>query len=139
MATLLSVYEDFPVYFKNLKTNIPESNNAVPDLLDEVLWNLRWMMTMQDPGDGGVYHKLTNPRFDGMIMPDACKNPRYVVQKNTIATLDFVAVMAQSARVFKKFEKELPGLSDSCKVGCFERMGLGQEKSVFGISSERDE
>lgn len=116
MATLLSVYEDFPVYFKNLKTNIPESSNAIPDLLDEVLWNLRWMMTMQDPGDGGVYHKLTNPRFDGMIMPEACKNPRYVVQKNTIATLDFVAVMAQSARVFKNFEKELPGLSDSCKA-----------------------
>ncbi len=116
MATLLSVYEDFPVYFKNLKTNIPESTNAVPDLLDEVLWNLRWMMTMQDPGDGGVYHKLTNPRFDGMVMPEACKNPRYVVQKNTIATLDFVAVMAQSARVFKNFEKELPGLSDSCKA-----------------------
>ncbi|MBE9461223.1 glycoside hydrolase family 9 protein [Dyadobacter sp. UP-52] len=116
MATLLSVYEDFPDYFKNLKTNIPESNNAVPDLLDEVLWNLRWMITMQDPGDGGVYHKLTNPRFDGMIMPEACKNPRYVVQKNTIATLDFAAVMAQSARVFKRFEKELPGLADSCKT-----------------------
>ncbi len=116
MGTLLSVYEDFPVYFKNLKTNIPESQNAVPDLLDEVLWNLRWMLTMQDPADGGVYHKLTNPRFDAMIMPDACKNPRYVVQKNTIATLDFVAVMAQASRVFKAFEKQLPGLSDSCKV-----------------------
>jgi len=116
MGTLLSVYEDFPVYFRNLKTNIPESQNAVPDLLDEILWNLRWMLTMQDPGDGGVYHKLTNPRFDGMIMPDACKNPRYVVQKNTIATLDFVAVMAQASRVLNDYEKQLPGLSDSCKV-----------------------
>lgn len=116
MATLLSVYEDFPGYFKTLNTNIPESGNAIPDLIDEVLWNLRWMLTMQDPNDGGVYHKLTNPRFDGMIMPDACKNPRYVVQKNTIATLDFVAVMAQASRVFKGFEKELPGLSDSCKT-----------------------
>lgn len=116
MGTLLSAYEEFPTYLKNLNTNIPESGNAVPDFLDEILWNLRWMMTMQDPNDGGVYHKLTNPRFDGMIMPDACKNPRYVVQKNTIATLDFVAVMAQSARVFKGFEKELPGLADSCRT-----------------------
>jgi endoglucanase len=116
MGTLLSTYEEFPVYLKKLNTNIPESGNAVPDFLDEVLWNLRWMMTMQDPDDGGVYHKLTNARFDGMIMPDACKNPRYVVQKNTIATLDFVAVMAQSARVFKGFEKELPGLADSCRI-----------------------
>jgi len=114
MGTLLSLYEDYPEYFENFNTNIPESNNSIPDLLDEVIWNLRWMLTMQDPGDGGVYHKLTNPRFDGMIMPDACKNPRYVVEKNTIATLDFVAVMAQSARILKNFEMQLPGLSDSC-------------------------
>lgn len=114
MGTLLSLYEDFPEYFQTFNTNIPESNNAVPDLLDEIIWNLRWMLTMQDPSDGGVYHKLTNPKFDGMIMPEACKNPRYVVQKNTIATLDFVAVMAQSARILKNFDIQLPGLADSC-------------------------
>ena len=114
MGTLLSLYEDFPEYFETFNTNIPESNNSVPDILDEIIWNLRWMLTMQDPADGGVYHKLTNPKFDGMIMPDACNNPRYVVQKNTIATLDFVAVMAQSARILKNFDSQLPGLSDSC-------------------------
>ncbi|MHA4741605.1 glycoside hydrolase family 9 protein [Dyadobacter sp. MSC1_007] len=114
MGTLLSLYEDYPAYFENFNTNIPESNNGVPDLLDEVIWNLRWMLTMQDPADGGVYHKLTNPRFDGMIMPGAAKNPRYVVQKNTPATLDFVAVMAQSARIFKSFDNKFPGLADSC-------------------------
>lgn len=116
MGTLFSLYEDFPGYFETFNTNIPESNNSVPDLLDEAIWNLRWMFTMQDPGDGGVYHKLTNPRFDRMIMPEAGKNPRYVVQKNTAATLDFVAVMAQAGRIFKNFEHELPGLADSCSV-----------------------
>jgi len=40
--------------------------------------------------------------------------PRYVVQKGTAATLDFAAVCAQSARIFLKFKKQLPGLSDSC-------------------------
>ncbi|OJV15482.1 MAG: cellulase [Dyadobacter sp. 50-39] len=114
MGTLLSLYEDYPLYFEDLNVNIPESNNGVPDLLDEVVWNLRWMLTMQDPADGGVYHKLTNPRFDGMIMPDAAKNPRYVVRKSTAATLDFVAVMAQASRVFKSFDNKLPGLADSC-------------------------
>jgi len=116
MGTLLSLYEDYPSYFEDFNTNIPESGNAVPDLLDEVIWNLRWMLTMQDPEDGGVYHKLTNPKFDGMIMPDAAKNPRYVVQKGTAATLDFVAVMAQSSRIFKNFNAQLPGLADSCSV-----------------------
>jgi endoglucanase len=70
---------------KRLSLNIPESGNALPDVLDEVLWNLRWMLTMQDPNDGGVYHKLTNAAFDKFEMPDKDKTPRYVVQKGTAA------------------------------------------------------
>jgi endoglucanase len=114
MGTLLSLYEDYPAYFETFNTNIPESNNAIPDLLDEVIWNLRWMLTMQDPADGGVYHKLTNPQFDGTVMPAAATKPRFVVQKSTAATLDFVAVMAQSARVLRAFNNKVPGLADSC-------------------------
>lgn len=114
MATLLSLYEDYPAYCRTMGTNIPESGNTLPDLLDEILFNLRWMLTMQDPADGGVYHKLTNPAFDGMIMPHEAVKTRYVVQKSTAAALDFAAVMAQAARVLKAFPRELPGLPDSC-------------------------
>ena len=114
MGTLLSAYEDLAPYFDTLKTNIPESVNRIPDLLDEVLYNLRWMLSMQDPFDGGVYNKCTNAAFDGMVMPGVTKAPRYVVQKGTAATLDFAAVMAQASRVYKRFNKALPGLSDSC-------------------------
>lgn len=114
MGTLLAACEDFPAYFKAMNLNIPESNNQVPDLLDEVLWNLRWMLTMQDPADGGVYHKLTNAKFDGMVMPAEAKAPRYVVQKGTAAALGFAAVMAQASRVCRPFSRELPGLADSC-------------------------
>jgi len=113
-STLLSLYEDFPAYMKTVKLNIPESGNSIPDILNEVLWNLRWMLTMQDPNDGGVYHKLTNAAFDNFEMPDKATAPRYVVQKGTTATLDFAAVMAQASRIFRKFPKELPGLADSC-------------------------
>lgn len=114
MGTLLSLYEDFPAYFDTLNLNIPESNDHAPDLLNEILWNLRWMLTMQDPYDGGVYNKVTNAGFDGFVMPSEAVTPRYVVPKGTAATLDFAAVMAQSGRVFSKFEKVFPGLSDSC-------------------------
>jgi endoglucanase len=113
-STLLSLYEDFPAYMKTVKLNIPESGNGVPDILNEVLWNLRWMLTMQDPNDGGVYHKLTNAAFDKFEMPDKATAPRYVVQKGTAATLDFAAVIAQASRIFRRFPKELPGLADSC-------------------------
>jgi alpha-glucosidase len=114
MGTLLDAYEDFPHFFDTLHTNIP-SMTGVPDLLNEALYNLRWMLTMQDPADGGVYHKCTNAVFDGMVMPGVTKAPRYVVQKGTAATLDFAAVMAQAARVFRRFQSALPGLADTCE------------------------
>ena len=113
-ATLLSAYEDFPRYYQQLTVNIPETGNGVPDLLNEILCNLRWMLTMQDPNDGGVYHKCTNANFDGMVMPGVTKDTRYAVQKSTAAALNFTAVMAQASRVFSQFPKELPGLADSC-------------------------
>lgn len=114
MGTLLAAYEDFPDYFDSLSVNIPESGNGVPDLLNEALYNLRWMFTMQDPSDGGVYNKCTNAAFNGMEMPHVSVAARYVVQKGTAATLDFAAVMAQASRVFTNFKKQLPGLGDSC-------------------------
>ena len=109
MYTLLAAWEDFPGFFAGRDIGIPESGDAVPDLLDEAWWNLRWMLQMQDPDDGGVYHKLTNLRFDGNLMPEAAREPRYVVAKSTAATLDFAAVMAMAARIYAPFEAHFPG------------------------------
>jgi endoglucanase len=109
--TLLAAWEHFPAHFERQRLNIPESGNALPDLLDEVLWNLEWMLAMQDPADGGVYHKLTDKGFDGVVMPHQPNNERYVVMKTTAATLDFAAVAAQASRVFAPFESQRPGLS----------------------------
>ncbi|MFZ2988470.1 glycoside hydrolase family 9 protein [Ideonella sp.] len=109
--TLLAAYEHFPAWFTAQRLNIPESGNALPDVLDEALWNLDWMLSMQDPDDGGIYHKLTDLRFDGTRMPHEAKDDRYVVQKSTAATLDFAAVMAMASRVYQPFEAQRPGLS----------------------------
>jgi endoglucanase len=114
MGTMLSAYEDFSRYYDTLNTNIPESGDGVPDLLNELVYNLRWMLTMQDPNDGGVYHKCTNASFDGMVMPGITSAPRYVVQKGTAAALDFAAVTAQASRILQKYQSQLPGLADSC-------------------------
>lgn len=114
MGTMLSAWEDFSAYFVKLNLNIPESSNKVPDLLDEILWNLRWMFTMQDPADGGVYNKVTAASFEEMVMPSMAVKPRYVVQKGTGATLSFAAVMAQASRIMAQFGHDLPGLADSC-------------------------
>lgn len=112
--TLLLAYEFFPVYWKHAVLDIPESSNHLPDILDEALFNLRWMLTMQDT-DGGVYHKLTTKAFEPFVMPDKANEPRYVVQKSTAAGLDFAATMAHASLMLSDFADVLPGLSDSCR------------------------
>ena len=101
VGIMLCSYEQNRKYYDGLSVNIPESSNRTADILDELYYNLAWMLTMQDPYDGGVYHKLTTPNFEGFVMPKDCHQQRYVVQKTTTATLDFAAVMAQAARIFK--------------------------------------
>ncbi|RPD50697.1 glycoside hydrolase family 9 protein [Paracnuella aquatica] len=113
-ATLLSAATDYQQYFAQQKLAIPESGNALPDIIDEALYNLRWMLQMQDPNDGGVYHKCTNAAFDAMVMPGITIAPRYVVQKSTAAALNLAAVAAQAARVLQPYAKQVPGLRDTC-------------------------
>ena len=100
---MLCAYQMQPDHYAAYELNIPESGNATPDVLDEMLVNLRWMLTMQDPADGGVYHKLTTPNFEGFVMPVEAHQPRYVVKKTTAAALDFAATMAQAYRVYAKY------------------------------------
>jgi endoglucanase len=112
--TMLLSYQMFPQYWKGRILNIPESSNNIPDVLDETLFNLNWMLTMQD-ADGGVYHKCTELQFSGFAMPENTNPKRYVIQKNTQASLDFVATMAHASVLLSQFNKELPGLSDKCR------------------------
>lgn len=109
--TLLQAWQDFPEFYQRRTWNIPESGNELPDILDETFWNLQWFSAMQDPNDGGVYHKLTELSFSATQMPDQVTAERYVVQKTTSAALNFAAVLAKASTVFAKFDAQLPGLS----------------------------
>ncbi|MEZ4830207.1 MAG: glycoside hydrolase family 9 protein [Bacteroidia bacterium] len=108
---LLSLYGAFPQYYDSLSLNIPESGNVYPDILDECRWSLRWLLTMQDPGEGYVCHKLTTTRQPGKIMPHEDRATRLMIGKSTSATLSFAAVMALASRVLRPND---PQLADSC-------------------------
>ncbi len=113
--SLLHLCELFPEYTQTIQLNIPESGNGASDVLNEAVINLKWMLTMQNPNDGGVYHKLTTKRFCGMVMPHKDPLQRYVVMKTTAATLDFAATMAKASRVLKANEQAYPGLAETCR------------------------
>jgi endoglucanase len=108
-ATLLWAWELFGARLRDVNLNIPESNDPVPDLLDEVRWNLDWMLTMQD-ADGGVWHKQTSEQFAPFVMPERDDSVSYVVgtgaqpYKSSCATADFAAVTAIAARVYAPFD-----------------------------------
>ncbi|MEJ2616850.1 MAG: glycoside hydrolase family 9 protein, partial [Ignavibacteriaceae bacterium] len=104
VGTLLMGYEMFPDNFKLDDLNIPESGNSIPDLLDEVKYELDWLLEMQDSTDGGVYFKVTPKNFSGFIMPNNDNSTRYIYQKSSTATGDFAAVTAMAARIYFSFD-----------------------------------
>ena len=85
-------YEDFWEFSK--------ATSAICEpAFDELFYNEQWMWTMQDPEDGGVYHKLTTPNFEGFVTPTECGQQRYVVQKSVTAALDFAGSLYSMARL----------------------------------------
>jgi endoglucanase len=108
--TLLQLYQHNKEYFKKINLNIPESKNDVPDILDEIRWNLEWMLTMQDD-DGGVFHKLTTKQFAGTVMPVKATSQRYAIGKGVEATWNFAAVMTLASEIYKPFDE---AFSEKC-------------------------
>ncbi len=109
--TLLAAYEHFSMFYQNRDLNIPESNNKIPDILDEALWNIEWLATMQDQ-DGSVYHKLTTLDWPGIEMPNIDTRERFFIGKSTAAALNFAAVLSMASRIYQPFEDEFPGKSE---------------------------
>ena len=103
MGQYLSLYEDVGDPAPDGSLNIPESGNGRSDYLDEMRYELDWMLTMQD-ADGGLFHKLTTLNFEGMVMPDEATSQRYIVGKSTTATFDFAAATAQASRVYRPLD-----------------------------------
>ncbi len=109
-GTLLWAYEMFAHRVKTVRLDIPESGNGTPDILNEIRWNLDWMLSMQDE-DGGVFHKQTSERFCEFVMPEQDPLVSFVIgtgqdpYKSTCATADFAAVMAIAARVYRPFDE----------------------------------
>lgn len=127
VGTMLMAYQLNKESLDKMNLNIPESGNSIPDFLDEIMYNLKWMMTMQDPADGGVYHKLTTPNFESFIMPKDCKQQRYVVQKSTQAALDFAATMALAARIYCAY--------DECSAFCKEAVGAAERAYAWAVKN----
>ena len=98
VATLLLLYERFPLAIGD-QLRIPESGNGRSDLLDEVRYELDWLMRMQDT-DGGVFFKVAALTWPGYVLPHHDLSERVVIGKATASTLNLAAVAAQASRIY---------------------------------------
>jgi endoglucanase len=104
LGMMLSAWEHFPQNLVRLKLDIPESQNETPDLLDEVRWELDWLLKMQ-ADDGRIYHMLSTKQYGQFISPENDKELRFFSPWSSAATAAFTAIMAKSARIYEQHDK----------------------------------
>ncbi|MCC6288951.1 MAG: glycoside hydrolase family 9 protein [Chitinophagaceae bacterium] len=101
VCNLLETYRMHPSYFAD-DYNIPESGNGIPDILDEVKWELDWLTRMQDAtGTGGLFLKLGADNYNSSSPPSTDHNPRYYLPECTSATLTGAVNFALASMVYK--------------------------------------
>ena len=103
-ADLMLAYSFYPSAFDD-DLGIPESGNGIPDVLDEVKFELDWLFKMQND-EGGVYHKVTCANFPSFVMPEEETEELIVTPVSTTATGDFAAVMAMASVVYADIDSE---------------------------------
>ena len=103
---LLLAYQINPEAYLD-DTQIPESGNGIPDILDEVKVELDFFLKMQDPTSGGVYHKVTTANFVGNIWPQENTEELIITPISAQSTADFAAVMAKASVIYQSIDPTL--------------------------------
>ena len=148
LAHILYAYRFFPDAF-DTSLNIPESGNDMPDILNECLYELKWLLQMQDT-DGGVYHKQCTLRHANFVMPCEDTNQMYLYPVSSMAVGDFTAVMALASRIYAPYDAAFAKQALDAALKSYgwlqqhpEFLGFRNPKETntgeYGDSSDRDE
>jgi endoglucanase len=99
---LLTAFEEHPEAFTD-DFGIPESGNGTPDLIDELLVELRWLVKMQpDDLEGGVLLKVGNIEH-GDPLPEESRFPRYYYPAPcSSSTIALAGELAHAAAVLRE-------------------------------------
>lgn len=94
---LLLAFELYPDVFGD-NMDIPESGNAVPDILDEIRYEVEWLLKMQDAKSGAVYAAVStvDSSTGGTLL--------YVEEINMDATIEYAATMAKFSYLYQSYD-----------------------------------
>jgi hypothetical protein len=96
ISDLLFAFRQNPLIWPD-DWNLPESGNGVPDVLDEVKWELDWLLRMQN-ANGSVLSKMGVNGYQGASPPSAEKAQVFYGAESTTATLSAAGNFAQAVR-----------------------------------------
>jgi endoglucanase len=95
IIVLLRAYGENPAVFGD-NTGIAESDNGVPDILDEVKWGVDWLVRMQT-SQGSL---LCVQGLDGASPPSAAAGPSFYGPPTTAASLMGAAAYAYASKIY---------------------------------------
>ena len=84
--------------------NIPESGNGIPDILDEVKWELDWLMKMNNE-DGSTHIKMGSQNHSDNISapPSLNTDTRFYGPTCSSASIAIASMFAHAAKVMRDF------------------------------------
>ncbi|MDA3824101.1 MAG: glycoside hydrolase family 9 protein [Bacteroidales bacterium] len=106
---MMFLYELNPSYFETYNVNIPESKNAIPDILDEARWSLDLQKRTQGIyEEGGIswwVESIEHPRQGEPSWLNSL--PTALVPPTPRASLNYAATAAQMSLAVKKYDPKL--------------------------------
>lgn len=107
ISDLFWAYEMFPAQFIDDQLNIPESGNGVPDILDEVRWELEWMLKMQDSESGGFYPRVQSDDDENVTS-------RIIMDQNGCTTDDTACAAGTLAHAYLIYKDYDASFANQC-------------------------
>jgi len=102
---LLAAWEHFGDKLASIV--IPDTTGDLPDYLDELAYQVEWLLTMQIE-DGSASHKVTAREFELLTTaPQEDHSQRFFAPAGSAATASLVAATAMAARVYADYNADL--------------------------------
>ncbi len=105
---LLDLAENFSGFYRRLSLNIPESDNDLPDVVDEALFNLDCYRRLQTP-EGGIRGGIESAEHPNLGETSWQETLRiYAYAPGSWSSFYYAGVAAKAARVLKSLGQDEP-------------------------------
>ncbi|MEL6158177.1 MAG: glycoside hydrolase family 9 protein [Cyanobacteria bacterium J06623_5] len=129
---LLELLALFPDYVETINLNLPESGNALPDVLDEALWGLDFFRRMQTEEGGirGGIDSAHHPKRGEASWQESWQVMAYA--PDLWSSYIYTGVAAQAARILRDYD---PALANTYEVSALRAMRYA-EQALSSLSKE---